>query len=139
MRLECRFAKHTCYRGHRLVWNRIWAVLSDFFVEVGCHRNLQVLQRYTRLFVCQRALYGALHIITLLPWFSASTGQSPGAKCTPCCTGALLLGRYLPRLAGRSGVRPAVRTTCLAGPLLKSTATAPFLLLQRYVSGYGWL
>eukprot|EP00891_Asterochloris_glomerata_P002829 jgi/Astpho2/2829/e_gw1.00050.8.1_t len=26
----------------RLVWNRIWAVLSDFFVEVGCHRNLQV-------------------------------------------------------------------------------------------------
>ena len=26
----------------RLVWNRIWAVLSDFFVEVGCHRNLAV-------------------------------------------------------------------------------------------------
>ncbi|CAL8462959.1 g2493 [Coccomyxa elongata] len=26
----------------RLVWNRIWAVLSDFFVEVGCHKNLQV-------------------------------------------------------------------------------------------------
>ncbi|KAK9829453.1 hypothetical protein WJX72_005963 [[Myrmecia] bisecta] len=26
----------------RLVWGRIWAVLSDFFVEVGCHRNLQV-------------------------------------------------------------------------------------------------
>ena len=24
------------------MWNRIWAVLSDFFVEVGCHRNLQV-------------------------------------------------------------------------------------------------
>lgn len=28
-------------RRCRLVWNRIWAVLSDFFVEVGCHRNLQ--------------------------------------------------------------------------------------------------
>ena len=26
----------------RLVWNRIWAKLSDFFVEVGCHRNLAV-------------------------------------------------------------------------------------------------
>lgn len=26
----------------RLVWNRIWAVLSDFFIDVGCHRNLQV-------------------------------------------------------------------------------------------------
>ena len=26
----------------RLVWKRIWAVLSDFFVEVGCHKNLQV-------------------------------------------------------------------------------------------------
>lgn len=26
----------------RLVWSRIWAVLSDFFVEVGCHANLQV-------------------------------------------------------------------------------------------------
>lgn len=26
----------------RLVWNRIWAVLSDFFVQVGCHKNLQV-------------------------------------------------------------------------------------------------
>ena len=24
------------------MWNRIWAVLSDFFVEVGCHKNLQV-------------------------------------------------------------------------------------------------
>ena len=30
----------------RLVWNRIWAVLSDFFVEVGCHRNLQVRQHF---------------------------------------------------------------------------------------------
>ena len=28
----------------RLVWNRIWAVLSDFFIDVGCHRNLQVRQ-----------------------------------------------------------------------------------------------
>ena len=28
--------------ARRLVWNRIWAVLSDFFVQVGCHRNLQV-------------------------------------------------------------------------------------------------
>ena len=26
----------------RLVWSRIWAVLADFFVEVGCHPNLQV-------------------------------------------------------------------------------------------------
>lgn len=26
----------------RLVWARIWAVLSDFFVEVGCAPNLQV-------------------------------------------------------------------------------------------------
>ena len=24
------------------MWSRIWAVLSDFFVEVGCHANLQV-------------------------------------------------------------------------------------------------
>jgi Sec7-like guanine-nucleotide exchange factor len=24
------------------VWGRIWAVLSDFFVETGCHHNLQV-------------------------------------------------------------------------------------------------
>ena len=24
------------------MWNRIWAVLSDFFVHVGCHKNLQV-------------------------------------------------------------------------------------------------
>ncbi len=29
-------------RLRRLVWSRIWAVLSDFFVEVGCHPNLQV-------------------------------------------------------------------------------------------------
>jgi len=29
---------HTC----RLVWSRIWAVLSDFFVTVGCHSNLAV-------------------------------------------------------------------------------------------------
>lgn len=28
--------------GCRLVWNRIWAVLSDFFIQVGCHKNLQV-------------------------------------------------------------------------------------------------
>ena len=26
----------------RLVWGRIWAVLSDFFIEVGCHPNLAV-------------------------------------------------------------------------------------------------
>ena len=26
----------------RLVWGRIWAVLSDFFVSVGCHVNLSV-------------------------------------------------------------------------------------------------
>jgi len=26
----------------RLVWSRIWAVLSDFFVAVGCHPNLAV-------------------------------------------------------------------------------------------------
>lgn len=26
----------------RLVWGRIWAVLSDFFVAVGCHENLGV-------------------------------------------------------------------------------------------------
>jgi len=32
-------------RRRRLVWNRIWAVLSDFFVEVGCHRNLQARPR----------------------------------------------------------------------------------------------
>ena len=25
-----------------MVWNRIWAVLSNFFVQVGCHKNLQV-------------------------------------------------------------------------------------------------
>ena len=31
-----------CCRVRRLVWSRIWAVLSDFFVEVGCHSNLQV-------------------------------------------------------------------------------------------------
>ncbi|EFN54845.1 hypothetical protein CHLNCDRAFT_35815 [Chlorella variabilis] len=26
----------------RLVWSRIWAVLADFFIEVGCHANLAV-------------------------------------------------------------------------------------------------
>jgi brefeldin A-inhibited guanine nucleotide-exchange protein len=26
----------------RLVWARVWAVLADFFVAVGCHDNLQV-------------------------------------------------------------------------------------------------
>ena len=26
----------------RLVWNRIWAVLSDFFVAVCCHQNLNI-------------------------------------------------------------------------------------------------
>ncbi|KAL0051487.1 hypothetical protein WJX82_008426 [Trebouxia sp. C0006] len=26
----------------RLVWNRIWAVLSDFFVNVCCHQNLNI-------------------------------------------------------------------------------------------------
>jgi hypothetical protein len=26
----------------RLVWSRIWAVLSDYFIQVGCHPNLQV-------------------------------------------------------------------------------------------------
>lgn len=26
----------------RLVWSRIWAVLADFFIEVGCHPNLSV-------------------------------------------------------------------------------------------------
>ena len=26
----------------RLVWSRMWSVLSDFFVEAGCHPNLQV-------------------------------------------------------------------------------------------------
>ncbi|PSC72251.1 brefeldin A-inhibited guanine nucleotide-exchange 2-like [Micractinium conductrix] len=26
----------------RLVWSRIWAVLADFFIEVGCHQNLSV-------------------------------------------------------------------------------------------------
>ena len=32
------FSTQSC----RLVWNRIWAVLSDFFIQVGCHKNLQV-------------------------------------------------------------------------------------------------
>lgn len=26
----------------RLVWTRIWNVLADYFVAVGCHPNLQV-------------------------------------------------------------------------------------------------
>lgn len=26
----------------RLVWNRIWAILSDFFIDVGCHENLGI-------------------------------------------------------------------------------------------------
>ena len=26
----------------RLVWSRIWAVLSDYFIAVGCHSNLSV-------------------------------------------------------------------------------------------------
>ena len=26
----------------RLVWSKIWAVLSDFFIEVGCHENLGI-------------------------------------------------------------------------------------------------
>ena len=24
------------------MWTRIWAVLADFFIEVGCHANLAV-------------------------------------------------------------------------------------------------
>ena len=30
------------YPACRLVWNRIWAVLSDFFIAVGRHSNLAV-------------------------------------------------------------------------------------------------
>ena len=30
------------YLYFRLVWNRIWAVLSDFFVNVCCHQNLNI-------------------------------------------------------------------------------------------------
>jgi Sec7-like guanine-nucleotide exchange factor len=26
----------------RLVWSRIWAVLSEYFIAVGCHPNLAV-------------------------------------------------------------------------------------------------
>lgn len=26
----------------RLVWSRIWAVLSEYFIAVGCHQNLAV-------------------------------------------------------------------------------------------------
>lgn len=26
----------------RIVWSRIWSLLADFFIEVGCHKNLQV-------------------------------------------------------------------------------------------------
>lgn len=33
---------HNTNADCRLVWNRIWAVLSDFFIQVGCHKNLQV-------------------------------------------------------------------------------------------------
>lgn len=34
MHLSC-----TCCR---LVWSRIWAVLSEYFIAVGCHANLAV-------------------------------------------------------------------------------------------------
>lgn len=27
---------------YRLVWSRIWAILSDFFIAVGCQSNLQL-------------------------------------------------------------------------------------------------
>ena len=37
-----RQASGCCAVPCRLVWSRIWAVLADFFVEVGCHPNLQV-------------------------------------------------------------------------------------------------
>lgn len=33
---------HSSYLYFRLVWNRIWAVLSDFFVNVCCHQNLNI-------------------------------------------------------------------------------------------------
>ncbi len=33
---------HSSYLCFRLVWNRIWAVLSDFFVNVCCHQNLNI-------------------------------------------------------------------------------------------------
>lgn len=33
---------HSPYLHFRLVWNRIWAVLSDFFVNVCCHQNLNI-------------------------------------------------------------------------------------------------
>lgn len=39
--LHNRFADG-CWCGCRLVWNRIWAVLSDFFVAVCCHQNLNI-------------------------------------------------------------------------------------------------
>lgn len=26
----------------RIVWSRIWSLLADFFIDVGCHKNLQV-------------------------------------------------------------------------------------------------
>ena len=26
----------------RLVWSRIWSILSDYFISVGCHPNLSV-------------------------------------------------------------------------------------------------
>lgn len=32
----------TALLPRRLVWSRIWAVLADFFIEVGCHPNLSV-------------------------------------------------------------------------------------------------
>jgi brefeldin A-inhibited guanine nucleotide-exchange protein len=32
----------------RLVWTRIWNVLADYFVTVGCHPNLQVRRLLTR-------------------------------------------------------------------------------------------
>lgn len=33
---------HVNMQRIRIVWSRIWAVLADYFVAVGCHTNLNV-------------------------------------------------------------------------------------------------
>jgi hypothetical protein len=42
VRTVCRGKHVAAMSACRLVWSRIWAVLSDYFIEVGCHPNLEV-------------------------------------------------------------------------------------------------
>ena len=75
----------------RLVWSRIWAVLADFFVEVGCHPNLQVRACW-RLRSCD----GLRRHLCHQPWRACRaplSGTMALLFCGPSC--AMALSNYL--------------------------------------------